>query len=90
MSQHKAITDRILEQLQCSPKCELEELVCSCPEFTWHETLLELVRLNRTGQVELKSNGRGIYNIRLCSSGQHDYHTHREVGCGPTRAKHRP
>jgi hypothetical protein len=72
MSQHKAMTDRILEQLRGSPKCELEELVCRCPEFTWHETLLELVRLNRTGQVELKSNGRGIYNIRLCSSGQHD------------------
>jgi hypothetical protein len=72
MSRHKAMTDRILEQLRCAPKCELEELVCRCPEFTWHETLLELVRLNRTGQVELTSNGRGIYNIRLCSSGQHD------------------
>jgi len=48
MSQHKAITDRILEQLRCAPECELEELVYSCPEFTWHETLLELVRLNRT------------------------------------------
>jgi hypothetical protein len=90
MSQHKAITDRILGQLQCSPKCELEELVRSCPEFTWHETLIELVRLNGTGQVELKSNGRGIYNIRLCSSGQHNYHTYREVGHGPTRAKRRP
>lgn len=72
MSRHKAMTDRILEQLRGAPKCELEELVCRCPEFTWHETLFELVRLNRTGQVELKSNGRGIYNIRLCSSGQHD------------------
>jgi hypothetical protein len=90
MSRHKAITDRILEQLRCSPECELEELVYSCPEFTWHETLLELVRLNRTGEVELKSNGRGIYNIRLCFSGQHDYHTQREVGHNPMRAKRRP
>ena len=90
MSRHKAITDRILEQLRCSPESELEELVYSCPEFTWHETLLELVRLNRTGEVELKSNGRGIYNIRLCFSGQHDYHTQREVGHNPKRAKRRP
>jgi hypothetical protein len=89
MSQHKAITDRILEQLRCAPECELEELVYSCPEFTSHETLLELVRLNRTGEMKLKSNGRGIYHIRLCSSGQHDYHTHREVGRDPTRAKRR-
>ena len=89
MSRHKAITDRILEQLRCAPECELDELVYSCPEFTWHETLLELVRLNRTGEVELKSNGRGIYNIRLRFLGQHDYHTQREVGHNPTRAKRR-
>ncbi len=90
MSRHKAITDRILEQLRCAPECELEQLVCSCPEFTWHETLLELVRLNRTGEVELLSNGRGIYNIRLCFSGQQDYHTRRQVGRDSTRAKRRP
>jgi hypothetical protein len=50
MSQHKAMTDRILGQLLCSPECELEELVCRCPEFPWYETFLELVRLNRTGR----------------------------------------
>jgi hypothetical protein len=89
MSRHKAITDRILEQLRCSPEGELEELVCSCPEFTSHKTLLELVRLNRTREMKLKSNGRGIYHISLCSSGQHDYHTKREAGRDPTRAKRR-
>lgn len=72
MAQHKALTNRILGQLRCVPECELEELVFRCPEFTWHETLLELVRMNRTGQVELKANGKGIYRIRLCSAGQPD------------------
>ena len=71
MSQHKGMTGRILEVLRSYPECELEELVFSCPEFTWHETLLELIRLNRTGQVVLKTNGRGIYHVRLCSPGQH-------------------
>lgn len=87
MSQHKAITDRILEQLRSSPKCELEELVYNCPEFTWHETLLELVRLNRTRQVELKTNGMGIYYIKLCSLGQHASHTPRGVRQDPARVK---
>ena len=88
MSRHKAITDRILGHLRCVPECELEELVLSCPELTWHDVLLELIRLNQTGEVELKSNGRGIYDIRLCASGQHAQHT-REIGHAPMRAKHR-
>ena len=72
MLHHKALTARILKLLQKYPECELEELVFSCPELTWHETLQELIRLNRTGQVELQANGRGIYYIKLCSSGEHD------------------
>ena len=90
MAQHKALTNRILEELRCSPECELEELVFRCPEFTWHETFLELIHLNQTGQVELQAYGRGIYNIRLCSPGQDDQHTPRGVGHDPTRAKRRP
>ena len=46
MVHHKAMTHRILEVLRRYPECELEELVFSCPEFTWHETLQELIRLN--------------------------------------------
>jgi hypothetical protein len=67
MSIHPAITNRILKQLRRSPECEVEELVFSCKEFTWHDTLLELVRLNRRGQVEMKTYRTGICKIRLCS-----------------------
>lgn len=67
MSTHPAIANRILKQLRRSPECEVEELVFSCKEFTWHDTLLELVRLNRRGQVEMKTYRRGICKIRLCS-----------------------
>jgi hypothetical protein len=69
MSSHTAITNRILKQLGRSPECELEELVFNCREFTWHDTFVELVRLNRRGRVEMKTSGTGICNVRLCSSG---------------------
>ena len=72
---HPTITNRILKRLRRSPECELEELVFSCKEFTWHDTLLELVRLNRRGQVEMKTSRTGICKIRLCSRDQHDVHT---------------
>ena len=76
MSPHTTITNRILKQLRRSPECELEELVFRCREFTWHDTLVELDRMNRAGQVEMKTYGKGIYKVRLCSSSQHDLHTH--------------
>jgi hypothetical protein len=75
MSPHTTITNRILKQLRLSCECELEELVFRCREFTWHDTLVELVRLSRAGQVEMKTYGRGIDKVRLCSSGQLDLHT---------------
>jgi hypothetical protein len=69
MSARTAITNRILKQLQRSPEWELDELVFSCREFTWHDTLVELICLNRRGRVEMKTSGTGTCNIRLCSSG---------------------
>ena len=68
MSRHTTIRKRILKLLRRSPECELEELVFSCKEFTWHDTFVELVRLNRMGQVEMKTYGKGTCNLRLCSS----------------------
>ena len=67
MSTHPTIAKRILKQLRPTPERELEELVFSCREFTWHDTLVELVRLNRRGEVEMKTYRTGICNVRLCS-----------------------
>jgi hypothetical protein len=50
MSPHTAITKRVLRHLRRFPECEVEELVFSCREFTWHDTLVELVRLNQRGE----------------------------------------
>ena len=59
MSRHMRITDRILTHLRRFPECELEELVFSCREFTWHDTLIELVRMNRNGKVGMRTYSRG-------------------------------
>jgi hypothetical protein len=80
MSPHTAITKRVLKQLRRSRECELEELVFSCREFTWHETLVELIRLNQAGQVEMKTYTKGNYNLRLCFPRQHDLSRPRTKG----------
>jgi hypothetical protein len=64
MLQHTRITDRILTQIQCTPDCELEALVSSLPELTWHDIFLEVDRLSRTGQVRL-TRGTGTTSLRL-------------------------
>src|SRR5688572_8557738 len=74
------ITDRILKHLRRSPDCELEEVVFSCREFTWHDTFVELVRLNQAGRVEMKTYGEGTCNLRLCSSNKHDLRRTRRKG----------
>ena len=80
LSPYTDITKRVLKQLRRSPECELEELVFSCSEFTWHDTLIELVRLNQAGRVEMKTNSNGTYNLRLCSPRQHDLSRPRTKG----------
>jgi len=77
MSPYNAITKRVLKELRRSPECELEELVFSCREFTWHDTLIELVRLNQAGRVEMS---KGTHNLRLCFPRQLDLSRSRAKG----------
>ena len=79
-SPYTAITKRVLEELRRSPECELEELVFSCREFTWHDTLVELIRLNQAGRVEMKTYAKETYNLRLCFPRQHDLRRLRTKG----------
>jgi hypothetical protein len=80
MSPYTAITKRVLKQLRRFPECELEELVFSCREFTWHDTLVELIRLNQAGRVEMKTYNKGTYNLRLCFPREHDLSRPRTRG----------
>jgi len=63
MSHQKPITERILEFLQSSPKCDFEALVSRYPEFTWNDLYLEVSRLHRHGLVTV-TRGVGIFTIQ--------------------------
>ena len=65
MSQQGALADWILGTVRHAPGCPLDDLVFGCPEFTWKQILVEIDRLNRTGQLEAISMGNGIYAMRL-------------------------
>ena len=65
MLQHTLVADRILEAVQRTPDCTLEELVDHCPDLTWNQVFLEVDRMSREGQLKLTSRGAGSYTIRL-------------------------
>jgi hypothetical protein len=51
------VADQILEAVRRAPGCPLDDLDFSSPELTWNQILLEIDRLNRTGQLETISKG---------------------------------
>ncbi len=65
MLQHTLVADRILEAVERTPDCTLEELVDRCPDLTWNQVFLEVDRMSREGQLKLTSRGAGSYTIRL-------------------------
>ena len=83
MSTHPTITNRILQQLRRSPEWELEEFVLSLREFTWHDILVELIRLNRRGQVEMKTYRKGICSVGLYALRATTYSTVFATRCSP-------
>ncbi len=65
MPQLGTVTDRILDAVDSAPGCQLDDLVLRVPELTWHQVLLEVARLSRTGQVRVTAMGEGTYTIWL-------------------------
>ena len=55
--------DQIMEVIIRSPGCLLEEVVLECPGLTWNQVFTEIERMSRTGLVQLKAKGLGLYTV---------------------------
>jgi len=62
------IGSRLLEIVERSPGCDLEEVVAECPDLTWNQVFLELDRMSRAGLVILKQSRRGHYRVVPCKN----------------------
>lgn len=65
MLQQETVADRILKAVGHAPGCQLDDLERSCPGLTWSQVFLEVDRLSRSGQMQVHSNGEGIYTLTL-------------------------
>lgn len=55
----------MLQAVRYAPGCRVEDLVLSCPGFTWCEVFEALVRLNRNGRLQLLPEQPGHYRVKL-------------------------
>ena len=53
MPSRTPITDRILDELQSMPGCDLDTLTKNLPDLSWSQIFLEVDRLSREGMVRV-------------------------------------
>ena len=78
MATGKDLGARVLEIVQQTPGCDVDDLAAHCPDVTWNQVFLALDRLSRSGLVVLKQSGLGHYSVTALpegpSSGAHVTH----------------
>lgn len=55
----------LLELLEQTPECDVDELTVHCHQATWNQVFLALDQLSRSGQVTLRQQGAGRYKVGL-------------------------
>lgn len=64
-TQNTELTYRLFTIMRRKLECDIEELVEGCECYPWEQVLLEVVRLNRTGDLRVVYKQGGDYAIRL-------------------------
>lgn len=59
------LVDAIRHTVMTRQECCLDSLVMACSRFTWNQVFLEVDRMSRCGELQLKRIGRGKYNVSL-------------------------
>lgn len=55
----------LLQLLEQTPECDVDELTVHCAQATWNQVFLALDQLSRSGQVTLRQQGPGRYKVGL-------------------------
>lgn len=61
-------TDHIMQIINRSPSCSLEDLVRECPNLSWNQIFSEVDRMSRNGQIHLTMKSHGHYLVASAAS----------------------
>lgn len=70
----ETVRSEILKALQEAPDVELDALALSLPTLSWNQVFLEVDRMSRSGELQVRATG-GIYLVRLGRSSPHPLST---------------
>lgn len=63
MALHTTVEDQVIDVLQRTETCDLEEVTRQCTNLTWNQVFLAVDRLSRSGEIMLVPMGRGMYAL---------------------------
>jgi hypothetical protein len=63
MGQPTAVENQVIDILQHTGACDLEEIARQCTNLTWNQVFLAVDRLSRCGEIRLVPRGRGMYTV---------------------------
>jgi hypothetical protein len=64
-TQNTELSSQLFRIMRRKKECNIEELVEECGSYPWEQVLLEVVRLNRTGELRVVYKQSGDDAIRL-------------------------
>jgi hypothetical protein len=76
----KPIEAAILETLQRSGPCCLDDVVTSLPDSSWGEVFAAVDRMSRDGRVLLRQRGYSTYQLSLAPQVSHSSSTPTQMG----------
>ena len=63
MAQHTTVESQVIDILERTQACDLEEVTRQCTNLTWNQVFLAVDRLSRSGEIMLMPRGRGMYTL---------------------------
>lgn len=63
MALHTIVEDQVIDVLQRTETCDLDEVTRQCTNLTWNQVFLAVDRLSRSGEIMLVPMGRGMYAL---------------------------
>ena len=63
MAQHTTVEAQVIDILERTQACDLEEVTRQCTDLTWNQVFLAVDRLSRSGEIILMPRSRGMYTL---------------------------
>ena len=65
MGPQRVVEDQVIDVIQHTGACDIEEVARQCSTLTWNQVFLAVDHLSRCGEIELVPKGRGLYTVTL-------------------------